>query len=801
MNKVISIFILLFLLGLELFSQTITVIEKKSAKPIDNVAIYNQKRNISTLTTIEGKADISIFSSSDSLCFQHTGYEPITLSKEFIKNENYIISLEIKSIILDEFVVSGSKLKESKRNVAYSIDIIDAKDISIVSSKTSAEILLETGNIVVQKTQGGGGSPIIRGFEANKILLVVDGVRMNNAIYRSGHLQNSITIDNSILEKTEIIYGPSSVMYGSDALGGVINYITKEPILSKTDKIRNFGSANFSLNSPTGLKGHFNYNFGGKKIASLFSFTYNSFNDIEIGRNRINYENDFGKCFHFVKNINGIDSTFVNSNPNILIGTAYNQYDILQKNLFLPFKNLTLVSNIQYSTSSKINRYDKLNDYEGENLKYAEYYYGPQKRLLTSLKANYKNDNKLFTEFTSILSFQRIDEDRISRKFGNENRLIQEEDVSIFSGNFDFVKKHSKQNMINYGFEINYNFLSSNAIYSNIYNDSIINAQTRYPDGGSFVQNYSSYLRYKFYLDESNIFSAGMRLSLAKLQSDFLDTNFIKLPFQSINIFTGAPTGSFSFIHRFSNDFQINTIFSTGYRIPNVDDYGKIREKNALVTIPNDKLKPEYAYNFELGLIKKFNEKYELQAVVYNTYLTNAIVRSFYSVNGMDSIIYDGELCRVITNLNADKAKIFGLSLSFKAQLSKRFYFKTNANYTNGKILTDSVNQALGHIPPFFTQSNIIYRYKKFDSQLSFVYHAWKRIEDFSLYGEDNEAEATELGFPPWYIVNFKLSYEFFENGRINFAANNIFDQYYKVFASGVSSSGRNFMISLNLSF
>ena len=77
--------------------------------------------------------------------------------------------------------------------------------------------------VKVQKTQFGGGSPVLRGMEANRILLVVDGVRMNNAIYRKGHLQNSITVSPSMLDKTEVLFGPSSVIYGSDALGGVIH--------------------------------------------------------------------------------------------------------------------------------------------------------------------------------------------------------------------------------------------------------------------------------------------------------------------------------------------------------------------------------------------------------------------------------------------------------------------------------------------------------------------------------------------------------------------------------------------------
>ena len=133
---------------------------------------------------------------------------------------------------LNEIVVSASRFEEKRANVPQQMMMIKQKDIKFLSQPTSAELLQSSGQVLVQKSQLGGGSPILRGFEANKVLLVVDGIRMNNAIYRGGHLQNIISIDNSMLEKVEVIYGPGSVVYGSDALGGVIHFHTLKPQLS-----------------------------------------------------------------------------------------------------------------------------------------------------------------------------------------------------------------------------------------------------------------------------------------------------------------------------------------------------------------------------------------------------------------------------------------------------------------------------------------------------------------------------------------------------------------------------------------
>ena len=129
---------------------------------------------------------------------------------------------------LSEVVISN-KVPKKYTQLPNQVEVITAKQIDFQNFQSTAEMLSNSGALFVQKSQQGGGSPVIRGMEANRVLLVVDGVRMNNAIYRTGHLQSSITVAPTVLERTEIIYGPSSVIYGSDALGGVINYFTKTP--------------------------------------------------------------------------------------------------------------------------------------------------------------------------------------------------------------------------------------------------------------------------------------------------------------------------------------------------------------------------------------------------------------------------------------------------------------------------------------------------------------------------------------------------------------------------------------------
>ena len=183
-----------------------------------------------------------------------------------------------KLINLDEVIISANKVEESKRRVAQQIHSLSAKQISQMNTQNMGDLLAATGLVMVQKSQQGGSSPILRGFEASRVLLVVDGVRMNNLIYRAGHLQNVITVDQNMLQRAEVIFGPASTVYGSDALGGVISFQTKNPILSETDKLYLRGNAFTRYSSTNNEKtAHLDVNLGNRRVAVLLSGNYSNF--------------------------------------------------------------------------------------------------------------------------------------------------------------------------------------------------------------------------------------------------------------------------------------------------------------------------------------------------------------------------------------------------------------------------------------------------------------------------------------------------------------------------------------------
>ncbi len=175
---------------------------------------------------------------SYTLTLQHIGFlqsvHEVTLLEEDVALPPVILEYDV--LDLEDVVVTASRAERDVVDVPESVSLVSSREIRERNSKTSAEALREEPGVFVQKTNHGGGSAIIRGLSSNQILLLVDGIRLNNSIYRLGNHQYLTTVDNQMIERMEVVRGPTSVLYGSDALGGTINLITRKPRRNDAEK-------------------------------------------------------------------------------------------------------------------------------------------------------------------------------------------------------------------------------------------------------------------------------------------------------------------------------------------------------------------------------------------------------------------------------------------------------------------------------------------------------------------------------------------------------------------------------------
>ncbi len=802
--KKISLLVLGLFAVLQVLGQSITLINQNTQQPIENVVIVlmDNKQELGK-TNSKGIFVLPSLNETSKIGFYHNMYVFNEVTIQQLKEQNNKVYLLENIHSLEEVVVSASKFEEKRKDVAQKIQVLRASEIQTMNQSSTADVLMNSGNVFVQKSQLGGGSPIIRGFETNKVLLVIDGVRMNNAIYRGGHLQNVITLDNSILERTEIVFGPGSVVYGSDALGGVMSFTTKNPLLSSDEKTKvKSGAYVRYMSAVSGYAAHADVSLGKKRFGSLTSFTFTNFDDLRQGAVRNPFYGSFGARNWYVERINGIDSMIVNKDTNLQVGSGYTQYDILQKFMYQQNEYTSHLINIQYSTSSNIDRYDRLT-LLGSNGKprFAEWYYGPQKRLLSSYTLTNNRANRFYNHSRLIAAYQFIEESRIDRRFKKDFRNHRIEKLDILSLNIDFDKKINSHE-IRYGAEGYTNMVRSTAFTENIVVDTVGSLSTRYPDGGSEMKAFALYGTHTWEINQKLILNDGLRFSHVVLDADFQSKQFFPFPFSSVNQSNSAINGNVGLIYMPGADWRFTINASSGFRAPNVDDLSKVFESvPGSVIVPNPELKPEFTYNGELGISKKFLSLITASVTGYYTLYNNAITVQNSKFDGADSILFGGVMSQVKTNVNKGEAYLYGVEGALSGQLNKYFSVQGTVNYTYGRIVTDTTDYPLDHIPPVFGKLSFLASVNKFRGEVFVNYSGWKRLKDYNLIGEDNYSYATVNGMPSWYTLNLRAGYYFNPNIQLQVACENILDQNYRMYASNISAPGRNFIITLRGNF
>ena len=842
---------------------TVLVTDGDSGEPLIGVSVYTDNHKFVAFTDYEGKVKIGDLDHRENVNFSYVGYSPLVLPYYMIRKMDGRVNL-YAATTLDSIVVVGRR-DDPVEEIPFIVDRISAKEIAFKNPQTTADALGASANVFIQKSQMGGGSPIIRGFEANKVLLVLDGVRMNNAIYRSGHLQNSITVDNSILNQIEVIYGPGSLMYGSDALGGVVHFRTKDPKVLHgmgADDTRMIAGAYTRFGSANNEKTlHLDLDYRSQDWGTFTSITYADYGDMRAGGNRPAGYPQIGRRDYFQSRVEQDMIFGPVEDPNILRGSGYNQIDLLQKVRYQPSDSLYFVLNVQYSTSSNITRYDTVTDTlaSADELKWAEYYYGPQKRLLASLKTRILKPKAFYDKATIIGAFQRIDEDRLQRKYEESHRQFNLEDVYVFSATADFDKELNKsgRSVISYGIDASYNRVQSEAGIINMKTGAVSRGRvyTRYPSDFSSMTSYAGYLNYNLKSRDSTInFNMGLRYSNVSLKAkyDSTDLSIIAWPTSyidpGINIKNDDFTWGAGVTFNSKDKWQLRVLASTAFRSPNIDDFAKIRVKNSKAILPNPDLRPEKSFNGEVTVGKEFGRIRNKQGVSlhlsgtgFYTHLTDVIVRrdGKHPDGGNTIEIPTQGNFDVQQNFNETFANVYGFSGNLGFKINDNWEFRTSINYTKGEsqfVYTPKVGEVgpvidtlvpLSHIPPLYGRSSLLFKAGKFRVEGVVQFTGRKPIEDYAVASakmsddgqlildregtSDNpeytpftlgpNGEINYIGSLAWTTYNIYSSYKFNDRISIDLAMENLTDLHYIPFSSGLSAAGRNYIITLRGKF
>ncbi len=645
------------------------------------------------------------------------------------------------SKLLDFLVLTSQRTMQKQHLIPYSVHVLGQKVLQDFGTRTTPEALMLVNGVFVQKTNHGGGSPFLRGLTGNQTLLLIDGIRLNNSTFRYGPNQYVNTIDPYSIQKIEVAKGTGSVQYGSDALGGVIQVFTKEPVFSSEKHWRGKATGKYmSGNMEKTVRGEAAYSAQG--FAAQIGATYRHFGDLVGG------------------------GTTGRQSPS-----GYKELALDVKTKFLLQSHLQLTLAHQFLRQQDVPVFHKL---RLEN--YALNEMSPQQRVLTYAKLNWSSGNSLFRDINIIASLQNSLEQRNSRKSNSSEWRRERDRNNTFGLTADVFSSIRSWWTANSGLELYQDKVHSTREDIHTGTDSKTINRGLYPDGSDYG-NYSVFSLHHFQLDRFNV-EAGLRYNAFFIH--ITDTSLGK-----VNIQPSALVYNLAVQYRFGNLHNFYAAWNTGYRAPNIDDMGTLGIVDFRYEVPTSGLKPERSKQVEAGY-KFHSDNVSATVAAYYMHLDNLITR----------IKVEGEMINgypVYQKENVEEAYIKGAEAEVNWKVAKNWLVRSAVSYTYGQNLTK--NEPMRRIPPLNGSALIKYNNQNWFGAFECLYaNKQHRLAQ----GDKDDNRIPEGGTPGWQVMNLYTGYE---SGvvKLNLGLQNLLDRDYRTHGSGINGVGRSVWLSCSV--
>ena len=635
-----------------------------------------------------------------------------------------------------------------------SIKILDTKNPLVISSitnqqiiekgaRTTPEALMGVSGVFIQKTNHGGGSAFIRGLTGNQTLIVLDGIRLNNAIYRYGPNQYLNTIDMFSVDIIDVLKGIGAVEYGSDAMGGVIHIKTKENASQELNKISLNNTSKF-ISSDMEKTNRTAIQYATNKWDFIGGISLKKYGDLVGGGN-------IGK-----------------QNP-----TGYNELNYDLKTRIKISNQSELIYSSQNTIQKNVPIYHKI---ALENFKTNQIDY--QVRYLNYLKYKHVSNKRWISEIIINASTQRTIEQRSNQKNNSSIFRNEADTVKNIGLTAEIVSKPNKNWTMNSGFDYYKDAIFSEAIETSSDINTQVIKRGLYPNG-SIYKNSSLFNIHNLNFNKLNI--------VAGLRYNFLHIQMNELTLGNIAINPAALVSNFGFNYQLNQHGFLFGSITTGYRAPNIDDLGSLGIVDFRYEIPSYDLRPEKSLNTEIGYKYRSN-KIDFSIAAFKMKLKDIIAR----------VLVDGQVINgynVYNKKNIESSYINGAEVNYTYLLSKYLTWYTNATYSYGQNVTK--NEPMRRIPPLFGQNKISFVKKNKTLAIS---HQFAGKQDRLAQGDKDDNRIGKLGTPGWNIFNIDAGWQV-KNLSLNTSLINISNVQYKTHGSGVYGVGRavNLTIQWNI--
>ncbi len=669
-------------------------------------------------------------------------------------------------------VVTASPLNpKDVHDTPWSADVVTGDDLQTRRlSRTLPDALKETPGVTVQKTSHGHGSPFIRGFTGFRNVLLVDGIRINNSIFREGPNQYWNTVDEFLIDRMDVVRGPSSVLWGSDSIGGTVNAITKAPDEFEPGFHWNrrhfyrYAGAEDSHTARSESWGNID-DFG-----YFMGFTYRDWNDIDGGGHT-------GRMPH----------------------TGYDEYAADMKWVYRLSDDSKLVLAVQHTRQDDVPRTHSTifsKSWHGTTVGTDLERKFRQERDLVYLQYQGKFKDSFVDAVDASLSWHIVGETfrRTSSSNAREFRAAAVDTPALWAR----AGKETSFGYLTFGVEF--------------YRDLVTSEGHNWSSGGAFtsfergdIADKATYDLMGVYLQDELTFGSldvtpGIRFTRARAQADEVDPNEADaIVFNDLDETYSAVTGSLRLLYHLDEEWNLIGGWGMGFRTPSLDDSTAIKlVMSGALDLPAEDLDPERSHTFDLGVRAKY-DTWRASAFGFVTLLRDFIQR----VPAGD---FNGDGTGDFTKDNFAEGRVWGFELAGSVRVRDDVTVFADWAYVKGDVDAPvagggTSEQPLGKVNPSTAHVGVRYEPKEPRVWVEAVATIVRHQHHLSPADATDTQRIPPGGTPGYAVYGLRGGWQPTEKITLTASIENITNKDYRIHGSGQNEPGTNFIVGVDLRY
>jgi TonB-dependent heme/hemoglobin receptor len=657
---------------------------------------------------------------------------------------------------LEVVLVTATRRPEPAFDVPVATNVLQFEEIRASTPQTVMDLLQGHTGTYVQQTTPGQGVVVVRGLKGSEVLQLVDGFRLNNAIFRNAPNQYIALVDSQMLGQLEVVRGPMSSLHGSDAMGGVVQMLSEEPGFtgdswSSGGRLRTiYGSADDSTLSRAEAAA------GRAGLAISGGATYQSVGDRRVGGGEtLPYTSYSARAADFK----------------------------LRTDLAAGHE---IMASVQYSEQPKTPRYDELTPGFGQTQPSSDvFYFEPQRRDFAQLRWRITSETALWDDAEAHLGRQEIVDDRRTRDYGSDNQDRENNRDTSWGLTFQAGKVLSGGHYLTYGADYYYDTVDSSRVRTNLVTGAVTERPPRFPDG-STMQQYGV-----FAVDD---WSATDRLDvIAGLRWSSIET---RLPPSGASVGTTVDSddwsGNLSVAYTVRDDVHLVANLGRGFRAPNVFDLGTFGDRPGnRFNIPNPDLDSETVTTLDAG-VKLGSDRLQGELVGYVSRYSDKITAVLTG-----DVTDSGRL--VVQNRNASRLDLVGIEAGFRGRLHDDIGWYATATWTRGDETVEGTETPADRIPPIFGTAGLTWEARA-DLSLE-AYLMYSGSQDRYSPRDETDPRIEPGGTAGWVTWNVRGAWQVSEAFAASMRLANLGDRRYREYGSGLDAPGFDCLVTLDYEF